>query len=230
MMTSSIRLSSNRSEVRTNQNARQAGASCSLYNLQVLIYPKCYESKVFWWLVYDLQNLQESLCRVHLVLWLTASAACSARTCFRLLNIVSRIIKLWYSFSVRYRLTAVTSTQRPSLRPLILPVFRMNVVSSSYVNILSKTSRLLASCLCFVGCFFPYHCLSNSEFKRCYFFITCLPLCFVVLSRLCCIPNWFQLFALNFNCLPSQSTSCTAWDKSKCSQPMSVLKRLYACY
>ena len=102
---------------------------------------------------------------------------------------VSRIIKLWHSFSVRYRLTAVTSTQRPSLRPLILPVFRMNVVSCSYVNILSKTSRLLASCLCFVGCFFSYHCLSNSEFKRCYFFITCLPLCFVVLSRLCCIPN-----------------------------------------
>lgn len=147
------------------KTAHQAGASCSLYNLKVLIYPKCYESKVFWWLVYDSQNLLESLCRVHLVLWLTGSAACPARTCFRLLNIVSRIIKLWHSFSVRYRLTAVTSTQRPSLRPLILPVFRMNVVSSSYVNILSKTSRLLASCLCFVGCFFPYHCLSNSEFK-----------------------------------------------------------------
>ena len=75
------------------KTARQAGASRSLY---------------------DLQNLFDSLCRVYFVLWLTGSVACPARTSFRLVNIVSRIIKLWHSFSVWYRLMVETSTQRPS--------------------------------------------------------------------------------------------------------------------
>ena len=64
--------------------------------------------------LYDLQNLFDSLCRVYFVLWFTGSVACPARTSFRLVNIVSRIIKLWHSFSVWYRLMVETSTQRPS--------------------------------------------------------------------------------------------------------------------
>ena len=92
--------------------------------VQVVVFKKFTSSdlsqilrkQIFWWPVYDLQNLFDSLCRAYFVLWLTGSVACPARTSFRLLNIVSRIIKLWHSFSVWYRLMVVTSTQRPSRR------------------------------------------------------------------------------------------------------------------
>ena len=118
------------------------------------------------------------------------------RIYFKLLSFSSGIIEFWHSFSVGIRFIAVTSTQKAITQ--VIPVFRANCFAVLNSRIIfseprvptfqyfchsrvwkPKTSRPLASCLCFVLCF-------CSGLKSRYFLLTCPPFCFVVHSRLPC--------------------------------------------